>query len=91
MECSAHNCESSGSDVYKRQLFSQELRFLEKNCDQPKLRFCSASMLAHREMTLAGVGQAVGLAPYIRASDPHLVKILPEEAFFQHTFWLAGG
>lgn len=25
----------------------------------------------------------------IGTSDPRLIKVLPEEAFFQHTFWLA--
>ena len=42
--------------------------FWMKNCDQPKLHFCSASMRAHREMALAGVGQAAVLAPYINVS-----------------------
>lgn len=69
-------------------LLIPELRFLEKLCDKPNLRFCSTSMLAHKEAALAGVGLAV-LAPYIGASDPRLLKVLPEEAFFQHTFWLA--
>lgn len=69
-------------------LLSQELHFLEKLCDTPKLRFCSTSMLAHKEAVLAGIGLAV-LAPYIGASDPRLIKVLPDEAFFQHTFWLA--
>ncbi len=69
-------------------LLSEELRFLEKLCEQPNLRFCSTSMLAHREAALAGIGLAV-LAPYIGASDPRLVKVLPGEACFQHTFWLA--
>ncbi len=69
-------------------LLIPELRFLEKLCDQPNLRFCSTSMLAHKEAVLAGVGLAV-LAPYIGASDPRLVKVLPEEACFRYTFWLA--
>lgn len=69
-------------------LLSQELRFLEKLCDKPNLRFCSTSMLAHKEAALTGVGLAV-LAPYIGASDPRLIKVLPDEASFQHTFWLA--
>ena len=69
-------------------LLSQELHFLEKLCEKPNLRFCSTSMLAHREAVLSGVGLAV-LAPYIGSSDPRLVKVLPKEAFFQHTFWLA--
>lgn len=69
-------------------LLSQELHFLEKLCETPKLRFCSTSMLAHKEAVLAGVGLAV-LTPYISAGDPRLVKVLPDEAHFQHTFWLA--
>lgn len=69
-------------------LLCQELRFLEKICEAPKLRFCSTSMLAHKEAVLAGIGLAV-LAPYIGASDSRLVKVLPKEACFQHTFWLA--
>ena len=69
-------------------LLSQELRFLEKLCEAPKLRFCSTSMLAHKEAVLAGVGLAV-LTPYISADDPRLIKVLPDEAHFQHTFWLA--
>lgn len=69
-------------------LLSQELRFLEKLCDAPKLRFCSTSMLAHKEAVLAGIGLAV-LTPYIGAGDPRLIKVLPKEAYFQHTFWLA--
>ncbi|MBL8250486.1 MAG: LysR family transcriptional regulator [Candidatus Competibacter sp.] len=69
-------------------LLIPELRFLEKLCDEPDLRFSSTSMLAHKEAVLAGVGLAV-LASYIGASDPRLVKVLPEEAFFRHTFWLA--
>ena len=69
-------------------LLSEELRFLGQLCENPNLRFCSTSMLAHREAVLAGIGLAV-LAPYIGASDPRLVKVLPEETYFQHTFWLA--
>lgn len=69
-------------------LLSQELHFLEKLCEVPKLRFCSTSMLAHKEAVLAGIGLAV-LTPYISAGDPRLVKVLPDEAQFQHTFWLA--
>ncbi|HUM94072.1 MAG TPA: LysR family transcriptional regulator [Candidatus Competibacter sp.] len=69
-------------------LLIPELRFLEKLCDEPNLRFSSTSMLAHREAVLAGVGLAV-LASYIGASDARLVKVLPDEAYFQHTFWLA--
>lgn len=69
-------------------LLSQELHFLEKLCEAPKLRFCSTSMLAHKEAVLAGIGLAV-LTPYISAGDPRLVKVLPDEAQFQHTFWLA--
>lgn len=69
-------------------LLIPELRFLEKLCDKPNLRFSSTNMLAHKEAVLAGIGLAV-LAPYIGASDPRLIKVLPEEAFFQHTFWLA--
>lgn len=69
-------------------LLSEELRFLSQLCENPNLRFCSTSMLAHREAVLAGIGLAV-LAPYIGASDPRLVKVLPEETYFQHTFWLA--
>ena len=45
-------------------------------------------MLAHKEAVLAGVGLAV-LTPYISADDPRLIKVLPDEAHFQHTFWLA--
>jgi DNA-binding transcriptional LysR family regulator len=45
-------------------------------------------MLAHKEAALIGIGLAV-LAPYIGASDPRLIKVLPDEACFQHTFWLA--
>jgi DNA-binding transcriptional LysR family regulator len=69
-------------------LLSEELHFLEKLCENPKLRFCCTSMLAHKEAVLAGVGLAV-LTPYIRAGDPRLVKVLPDEAYFRHTFWLA--
>ncbi|MBK8184026.1 MAG: LysR family transcriptional regulator [Candidatus Competibacteraceae bacterium] len=69
-------------------LLSQELHFLEKLCDTPKLRFCCTSMLAHREAVLAGIGLAV-LTPYISAGEPRLIKVLPDEAYFQHTFWLA--
>ena len=69
-------------------LLIPELRFLEKLCDEPNLRFSSTSMLAHREAVLAGVGLAV-LASYIGASDARLAKVLPDEAYFQHTFWLA--
>ncbi|MCP5158902.1 MAG: LysR family transcriptional regulator [Gammaproteobacteria bacterium] len=68
-------------------LLIPELSFLEKLCDKPNLRFCSTSMLAHKEAVLAGVGLAV-LAPYIGVSDSRLTKVLPEEANFQHTFWL---
>lgn len=69
-------------------LLIPELRFLEKLCDKPNLRFSSTNMLAHKEAVLAGIGLAV-LAPYIGASDERLIKVLPDEAFFQHTFWLA--
>lgn len=69
-------------------LLIPELRFLEKLCDEPNLRFSCTSMLAHKEAVLAGVGLAV-LVSYIGASDPRLLKVLPEEACFQHTFWLA--
>lgn len=69
-------------------LLSQELHFLEKLCDTPKLRFCCTSMLAHKEAVLAGIGLAV-LTPYISVGEPRLVKVLPDEAYFQHTFWLA--
>lgn len=69
-------------------LLIPELRFLEKLCEKPNLRFSCTSMLAHKEAVLAGVGLAV-LTPYISASDPRLIKILPNEAYFQHTFWLA--
>ncbi|MER2528455.1 MAG: LysR family transcriptional regulator [Candidatus Competibacter denitrificans] len=69
-------------------LLIPELRFLEKLCDKPNLRFSSTSMLAHKEAVLAGVGLAV-LTPYISGNDPRLIKVLPDEAQFQHTFWLA--
>ena len=69
-------------------LLIPELRFLEKLCDKPNLRFSSTSMLAHKEAVLAGVGLA-GLTPYISGNDPRLIKVLPDEAQFQHTFWLA--
>ncbi len=69
-------------------LLSQELHFLEKLCDAPKLRFCCTSMLAHKEAVLAGIGLAV-LTPYISAGEPRLIKVLPNEASFRHTFWLA--
>ncbi|MBL8260602.1 MAG: LysR family transcriptional regulator [Candidatus Competibacteraceae bacterium] len=69
-------------------LLIPELRFLEKLCDEPNLRFSSTSMLSHKEAVLAGVGLAV-LVSYIGASDARLVKVLPDEAYFQHTFWLA--
>lgn len=70
-------------------LLIPELRFLEKLCDTPpNLRFSSTSMLAHKEAVLSGVGLAV-LVSYIGASDSRLVKVLPDEARFRHTFWLA--
>ncbi|CDI01629.1 putative transcriptional regulator (LysR family) [Candidatus Competibacter denitrificans Run_A_D11] len=69
-------------------LLIPELRFLEKLCDKPNLRFSSTSMLAHKEAVLAGVGLAV-LTPYISGNDQRLIKVLPDEAQFQHTFWLA--
>jgi DNA-binding transcriptional LysR family regulator len=68
-------------------LLSPQLRYLDELVPEPRLRLASAGMLAQVAAVRAGVGPGV-LALYL-AVGQGLVRVLPAEAVWKRTFWLA--
>lgn len=68
-------------------LFSQELKFLNSFCRNPKVVFHSTSVLAQQQAARSGLGIAV-LPCYMAAGDPQLVPLLPGESI-QRAYWIS--
>jgi DNA-binding transcriptional LysR family regulator len=68
-------------------LFSQELKFLNSFCRNPKVVFHSTSVLAQQQAARSSLGIAV-LPCYMAAGDPQLVPLLPGESI-QRAYWIS--
>lgn len=68
-------------------LFSPQLRYLDDLIAQPRVRIASSGMLAQMSAIQHGLGIGV-LAQYM-TSGTNLVPLLPAEAVWNRTFWLA--
>ncbi|AZD47811.1 LysR family transcriptional regulator [Pseudomonas chlororaphis] len=68
-------------------LFSQELKFLNSFCRNPKVVFHSTSVLAQQQAARSGLGIAV-LPCYMATGDPQLVPLLPGESI-QRAYWIS--
>ncbi len=68
-------------------LLSPQLRYLDELVPRQRLRIASSGMLAQLAAVRAGLGVGV-LAHYLAEGTP-LVAVLPAEAVWKRTFWLA--